>query len=96
MARKRGKLSLQEMEYIKQNCFDLSLEDIAQHLNRTIEPIRKFIDKQNLKARDLTDAEHLLSTLRVRYYYQELKKQLTDGELTFFEHSWIDYWKQFN
>jgi len=96
MQRKRGKLSLGEMKYIRENCFNDSLEDMALHLNRTIEPIKKYIDQQNLKARDLTDDEHLLSTLRTRYYFQELKKQFTDGEIIFFEHMWIDFWKQFN
>jgi hypothetical protein len=96
LTRKRGKLSKAEMSYIQQNCFDLSLEEIAQHLNRTIEPIKKYIDKANLKARDLTDEEHLLSTLRGRYYFKELKKQMNDGEIIFFEHNWIDYFKQFN
>jgi len=95
LSRKRGKLSNKEMDYIRQNCFDISLEEIANNLNRTIEPIKKFIDKENLKARDLTDDEHLLSTLRGRYYYQELKKQLTDAEIIFFEHQWIDFFKQF-
>jgi hypothetical protein len=96
MSRKRGKLSNQEMNYIRQNCFDLALDEIANNLNRTIDPIKKFIDKENLKARDLTDDEHLLSTLRTRYYYLELKKQMDDAEIIFFEHNWIDFFKQFN
>jgi hypothetical protein len=96
MSRKRGKLSTAEMKYIRENCFDLSMEEIAQNLNRTAEPIRKYIDKENLKARDLTDHEHLLSDLRTRYYYMELKKQLSDGEIIFFEHQWIDFFKQFS
>lgn len=96
LARKRGQLAVEEMNYIEQNCFDLSLEEIANHLNRTIEPIKRYIDKKNLKARDLTDDEHLLSTLRTQYYYENLKKQMSDGEMIFFEHQWIDYFKQFN
>ena len=96
MSRKRGKLSNDEMRYIEQNCFDLSLEEMALNLNRTIGPVRKYIDKKNLKARDLTDAEHLLATLRDRYYYKELYKQMSDSERIFFEHNWIDFFKQFN
>lgn len=96
MTLKPGKLSNEEMAFIRQNCFDLSLEEIATRLNRKIEPIKKYIDKQNLKARDLTDEEHLLSTLRTRYYFMELRKQLNDAELIFFEHQWIDFFKQFN
>lgn len=96
MSRKRGKLSNDEMRYIEQNCFDLSLEEIADNLNRTIEPVKKYIDKKNLKARDLTDDEHLLSTLRTRYYYKKLLKQMSDDEIIYFEHQWIDFFKQFN
>mgnify|MGYP001265651335 CR=1 FL=1 len=93
--RKRGKLSNSEMDYIRQNCFDLSIEEIASVLNRTVGPVQKFIDKENLKARNMTDDEHLLVHLRDRYYYHELKKQFSDGEIIFFEHQWIDYFKQF-
>ena len=95
MTRKRGKLSRGEMNYIRQNCFDLSVEEIASHLNRTSVPIQKFIDKENLKARNMTDDEHLLVHLRGRYYYNELKKQMNGPEIIFFEHQWTDYFKQF-
>ena len=95
LTRKRGKLSNGEMNYIRQNCFDLSAEEIARHLNRTSVPIQKFIDKENLKARNMTDDEHLLVHLRGRYYYKELKKQMNGPEIIFFEHQWIDYFKQF-
>ena len=96
MTKKRGKLSIEEMNYIRQNCFDLPIEDIAEKLNRTVSPIQKFIDKENLKMRNMSDDEHLLVNLRGRYYYQELKKQFGDPELIFFEHQWIDYFKQFS
>jgi hypothetical protein len=84
------------MNYIRQNCFDLPIEEIANNLNRTVGPVKKFIEKENLKARDLTDDEHLLSTLRSRYYFPELGKQLSPHEIAIFEHMWIDYFKQFN
>jgi hypothetical protein len=95
LTRKRGKLSKGEMDYIRQNCFDLSAEEIGRHLNRTSAPVKKFIDKENLKARNMTDDEHLLVHLRGRYYYNELKKQMSAPEIIFFEHQWIDYFKQF-
>ena len=96
MTRKRGKLSNEEMAYIEQNCFDLSLQEMADNLNRSIAPVKKYIDKKNLKARDLTDQEHLLATLRGRYYFKELSKQMTEHEITFFEHNWVDFFRQFN
>ena len=96
MTKKRGKLSIDEMNFIRQNCFNISIEEIAETLNRTITPVQKFIDKENLKMRNMSDDEHLLVGLRDRYYYQELKKQFGDPELIFFEHQWIDYFKQFS
>ena len=86
MTRKRGKLSNEEMKYIRENCFDLSIEEIAENLNRTEDPVRRYIDEQNLKARDLDDHSHLLNEMRSRYYYGELKKQMNDAELIYAEH----------
>ena len=96
MTKKRGKLSIDEMNFIRQNCFNISIEEIAGTLNRTKTPVQKFIDKENLKMRNMSDDEHLLVGLRDRYYYKELKKQFGDPELIFFEHQWIDYFKQFS
>ena len=96
MTKKRGKLSIDEMNFIRQNCFNISIEEIAGTLNRTNTPVQKFIDKENLKMRNMSDDEHLLVGLRDRYYYKELKKQFGDPELIFFEHQWIDYFKQFS
>jgi len=96
LTKKRGKLSTNEMNFIKQNCFNLPIEDIARNLNRTTAPIQKFIDKENLKMRNMTDDEHLLVELRGRYYFQELRKQFADSEIIFFEHQWTDYFKQFS
>ena len=96
MSRKRGKLSIEEMNFIRQNCFNISIAEIAETLNRTSAPVQKFIDKENLKMRNMSDDEHLLVGLRGRYYFKELRKQFSDPELIFFEHQWIDYFKQFS
>lgn len=94
--KKRGKLSLEEMKFIRENCFNMSIGEIADAINRTEEPVRRYIDEQNLKARDLDDHAYLLNDLRKRYYYNELRKQMTDSELIYAEHQWIDYFRQFN
>ena len=60
MTKKRGKLSVDEMNFIRQNCFNISIPEIAETLNRTITPVQKFIDKENLKMRNMSDDEHLL------------------------------------
>ena len=51
MTKKRGKLSVEEMNFIRQNCFNISIEEIAETLNRTEAPIQKFIDKEKINAR---------------------------------------------
>ena len=79
MTKKRGKLSVEEMNFIRQNCFNISIAEIAETLNRTPAPVQKFIDKENLKLRNMSDDEHLLVGLRDRYYYKELKKQFGDA-----------------
>ena len=94
--KKRGKLSTTEMNFIRQNCFDMKVSEIADRLNRNSAPIRKFIDKENLTMSNMTDHEHLLIKLRDKYYYHELKKQLSEFELVFFENQWIDYFRQFS
>lgn len=93
---KKGALSTEEMNYIRQNCFDLSIDEIAEKLKRTVGPVRRFIERENLKARDLTTHEHLLGTLKSRYYYKELLRQLDEDEMLFFEQQWVDYFHQFN
>ena len=67
MTKKRGKLSVEEMNFIRQNCFNISIEEIANNLNRNTAPVQKFIDKENLKLRNMTHDEHLLVGLRDRY-----------------------------
>ena len=84
------------MDFIRQNCFDLSIEEIANNIYRKSLPVHHFLVKENLKMRNMTDDEHLLVELRGRYYYQELRKQFNDAELIFFEHQWIDYFRQFS
>ena len=86
MSRKRGKLSIEEMNFIRQNCFNISIAEIAETLNRTSAPVQKFIDKENLKMRNMSDDEHLLVGLRDRYYFKELRKQFL--ELRLLRNNW--------
>lgn len=93
--RKRGKLSMEEMNFLRRNCLEMSVEEMAKAINRTEKPVRRFLEEENLRQRGMSDDEHLLLKLRDRYYYKELKKQFSVGEMEFFEHQWIDYFKQF-
>ena len=67
MSKKRGKLSLEEMKYIDDNAHAYSLDDIAVALNRTVEPVKKYIQQKNLSRFGMSDDEHLLRKLNKVY-----------------------------
>lgn len=92
---KRGALSTKEMNYIRDNCRHMSGDEIAKVLNRHAGPILRYIEKENLRGRDLSEAEYLIQELRHRYYYKELARQFSDTEIKFFENQWIDFFSQF-
>lgn len=93
--KKRGVLHTDERNYIKQNCFDMSIADIAEALNRNEASVRKFIETSNLKATDLTDAQKIINDLKSRYYYKELESQFNENEMMMFQQNWVDMILQF-
>jgi hypothetical protein len=95
MERKRGKLSLEEMKFIDENAHKYTIEDIAVQLNRTTEPVKRYIQQRNLAKFGMSDDEHLLLKLHDRYYWPELAFQFDEEELRFFEYKWIEYYRQF-
>jgi hypothetical protein len=52
MTKKRGQLSLEEEQFIKNNVGILSIDDIASHLNRSINPINRYITENKLISAD--------------------------------------------
>lgn len=96
LQKRSGRLSLDEQRWINENSEDYTYEEIANRLNRREKAIRNYIKNHGLKVKDVAQGNHLLYALRHRYYYDELKKQLTRDELRFFEQNWVDFLKQFN
>lgn len=94
--RKRGALSTEEMNFISENMNDMSYKQMASVLNRNIPPIKKYAETHELKSRDVEVYGDFLPVLRKKYYYTELKKQMTNAELKYFEYQWCDYMRQFN
>lgn len=96
--RKRGKLSLEERAFITENCSIMTVEQIADELNRTIEPIVRFIKENNLLKTevDAAIAEDVMlrKMLRKRSYWDSLTRQLNPSELAYFEEQWVTYMKQ--
>jgi hypothetical protein len=101
MAKKVGKLSLEDESFIINNVSSMSLEEIADCLNRNVEPIKKFIDKKRLIAEltpeEVEDRTRLLATLHSMPYWDSVVYAYTDkNEIKFFENMWIDQYSGFN
>jgi len=98
--RKRGKLSIDEENYIRENVSDLSIEQIAEAINRTVKPVERYIIENNLGVSTLTEQANnntLLIKLHSKTFWQEIERQFdeTTGELEYFENTWIGLVKQF-
>jgi hypothetical protein len=98
MAKKRGQLSLDEEKYIRDNINVLSPEVIADHLNRNVEPINRYIDENQLySVNEKSENEILKRKLRSKTFWNEIARQFDEhtGELQYFEDTWINLVKQF-
>lgn len=98
MSKKRGQLSLEEEKFITDNFSSLSLEEIAQSLNRSIQPIKKYAQQQKLYAIDeVKENEVLRQKLHCKTFWSEIERQFDEesGELEYFENTWIGLIKQF-
>lgn len=98
-ARKRGQLSLEEEQYIRQNFPNLSAEEIAVNLNRSSAPINRYIKENQLvvSQEEKNDTEFLRQKLHVKTFWTEIMRQFDHdtGELQYFEDTWINLIKQF-
>lgn len=98
MSKKRGQLSLEEEKFIQDNINSLSTEQIAESLNRNVDPIKKYIKENQLFSSDDTkEIEILRQKLHSKTFWSEVEKQFDEdsGELTYFENTWIGLIKQF-
>jgi len=99
MTKKRGALATEEMQFIRDNIEDMSIELMAESLNRTTKPIERFITENNLsfnREENQTD-EVLRIKLHAKTFWQEIERQFSEetGELDYFENTWIGLVKQF-
>ena len=97
--KKRGQLSLEEEKFIRENLQTLTIEQIADSLNRNIAPIKRYISESNVlqPASQILEDEILKNKLYSKTFWQEIKKQFDEesGELEYFENVWINLMKQF-
>jgi len=97
--KKRGQLSLEEEKFIRENLSLLTVENIAEQLNRNVAPIKRYISEtKNLQSGSQAAEDDLLKQkLYGKTFWQEIKKQFDEesGELEYFENVWINLLRQF-
>ena len=98
MPKKRGQLSLDEEKFIRDNVETLSVEAIANQLNRNVDPINRYIDENQLYSiHEKSENEVLKRKLHSKTFWNEILRQFDEdsGELEYFENTWIGLIKQF-
>lgn len=97
--RKRGQLSLDEEKFITDNINKMSIEDIAEAINRNTGPVKRYIVENNLDVPDdeKVSDDYLKRKLHQKTFWLEVQRQFdkTSGELQYFEDTWISLIKQF-
>ncbi len=96
--RKRGQLSLEEEKYIRDNYSSLSLQQIADKLNRSLAPVERYVNENQLSVVNSTQDDQLLKQkLHSKTFWLEIQRQFDSetGELEYFENTWVGLIKQF-
>ena len=98
-SKKRGQLSLDEEKFITNNIKKLTIQQIADNINRNVAPVKRYIAEQRLLEDDsiLDDEEYFKHKLHGKTFWNEIKKQFDNesGELDYFESVWINLLRQF-
>jgi hypothetical protein len=99
MNKKRGQLSLDEEKFIRDNIGLMSIEDIANNINRSNKPIERYIieNKLSFDSEENKTDENLKLKLHSKTFWPEIARQFDEstGELEYFENTWIGLIKQF-
>jgi hypothetical protein len=98
MAKKRGQLGLDEEKFIRDNIEALSVEQIANALNRNVDPINRYIDENQLYSiHEKSENDILKRKLHSKTFWNEIVRQFDSdsGELEYFEDTWVGLIKQF-
>jgi len=93
--KKRGRFSVEEVQFIEQNCEALSPQAIADQLDRDVSSITKHIeDNIGFSAKQKREVE-AHQELKRKPYYKELEKQFSEAELEMFQFHFKKMWAQF-
>ncbi len=90
---KKGRISKEEERIIARLIDSMTVEDIAQKLDRDVESIDNFV-KRKFRV-GISGEEAAAFSLEDRPYYHELSGQFTDEELELFKYHWSRIIAQF-
>ena len=94
-AKKKGRFSVEDIEFIEQNCEALSPEEIADQLGRSVSSVKSWIEKNvgisNKQKREIEAHQELKS----KPYWRELESQFSESELELFQFHFKKMWAQF-
>lgn len=96
--KKRGQLALDEEKFIRDNINNLSIDQIAEQLNRTNAPVQRYVEEQKLLSDDdANDILYLKTKLHSKTFWTEIERQFDKetGELSYFEDTWVSLIRQF-
>lgn len=97
LKKKPGKLSLDEMKFIEEHAAKMKIEDIANALNRHVEPIQKFIIERGLSVSGQdVDRKLIRERLLKEFFWESTKAQLYPNEQEYFINGWIELVESFN
>jgi hypothetical protein len=92
---KSGRFSNEEMEFIEANAEVLSIDEIANSLDRDPDSVKKWIAKKiGFSAKQKKEAA-VANELKSKPYYRELKHQFSEEELELFQFHFKKMWSQF-
>lgn len=98
----KGPLAREDEDYIVAYSREKSIKEIAKDLERPMAIIRRYIQINNLpttledKQKDSFTRSELKDTLKNKAFYPQIRKQLAQDELVYFEELWIDALQQFD
>ena len=91
---KRGKLSADELQFIRTNLSDLSDEEIGKRLNRSPSLVAKYRSQEPEVQRE-DDRDATVAELHAKHFWPDIKKVLLVTEVSFFEQEWAKHVHQF-
>lgn len=92
---KSGKITVEEIDFIKKNKGTMSDADMAKTLNRTLNFIRVNRHDIEYAGDSNDDCAQLIIQLRKKHFWKDILAMLTTNEVRFFEKQWAQIVMQF-